>query len=397
VWKIAALVWLFSLSWPGYAQMTPEVVKAAPEDRIRPYVLGSLIYDDNLFRVADDDEALRLLGTTDTSDTIYSVAAGVNVDLEISRQRLLLDASVNRNYFDRFDFLDYTGADALALWRWEWGNLWSGEMGYRYERTLSGFTEFQVPIRDIRTRQRVFASAVRKLTPRWQARVGADWTQVDFSEREQNERRRTTGELGLQYVSRANNVLGGELRFSSADFPNREGLMDNAYTETEIAAVGDWRFGGRSRAQFRAGYLNREHEVLSRRDFDGLVGRMDYLYQLTGKTSITASAWRELSSLNDEIATYAVVTGLGLEPRWDITSKVSLRAGAFYEDRDFQGETDITTADREDVYTFEVSVLYSPLRRVHLSLGYQWEERDSDSADREYEYQRILGALQFDF
>ena len=115
-----------------------------------------------------------------------------------------------------------------------------------------------------------------------------------------------------------------------------------------------------------------------------------------GRNTVRAEAYRDLSNLGDEVAEYAVVNGVSIEPSWTLTETVNLRVNASYETRDFR--VDQLESDREDdVYTAGAFVDWDINRNIALSLGVDGQRRSSTRELQDFEFNRfqvqIVGSL----
>lgn len=349
---------------------------------LHPYATVKFTDDSNLLRTSDPE-----------SDRYSTLEAGLDTQLRISRQRIIIDGTIYRNRYDRFDQLDYTGGDARVQWKWLRGKLWEGDLGYSYDRRLRDLANELVPTRDLRDRHEVFGSARRWLTTRWRLGAETDWTDISFSESDDLNKSILGFGASLDYVSLARNEVGIAAAYSGARFANRD---DQDYEDLSIGPTLDWQLTGKTRFKGDVAYKTRDFDVFSREDFAGVVGRLRLTWKPTGKISVKTSVWRELSNLNDEITDYAIVDGARLEPIWDITTKTSLRALASFERRDFQGDAlqeddnEQVFSDRvDDVSAFGLWLEWNARRNISLSLGFRSETRASTRELRDYDYQYV--------
>jgi exopolysaccharide biosynthesis operon protein EpsL len=366
--------------------------------KIHPYVATGMTWDTNLFRVEDNDQAKLLLGTRSKNDRYLTLETGFDTELAVSRQRFLLDGRIHRDKYNRFDELDYTGGDARALWKWVRGKLWSGDLGYKYRRSLRSFANQTVPKKDIREEHRVFGKADRWLTDRWRAGVLGNWSEVDFDETDTLKRSRGEGGVGIDYVTQAGNSVGFQSTYTNADFDN---ARSNDYSQYQLGPRMDWRPTGKTRIQAKAGYTNRSFDDNSsprgQKDYDGFTGRLTAIVSAAESRRIEASVYREISNLGDEISNYAVIHGVSLEPVWQVTGKIALRALGEYEQRDFKGDRGRSTLDldqrEDDVYTAGIWLDWRPYRIITASIGYQAGKRDSNRDFEEYNYESVEARL----
>lgn len=382
-------------------------VAAATTDAFQPYVQASIARDSNLFRVSGDAEALNALGTTDKADTIHQLSAGFDSDLSLSRQRVVLHANVDRFSYEHFSDLDHTGGQGDAVWHWRAGDLWNGDIGYGYSRTLSSFEQVQSRIKNIRTRQTTQANATFQFHPRWQLTATAGWLDLENSadERRQNDRRETFGELEATFVSPAGTRAGLWGRATDADLPNREvvatSLVDNSYRETRAGVLGRWPVTGHSELDGRVGYTKREHAQIVERDFDGTTGRLGYKWQVTDKTQLDASWWRDIHAVDDELASYVLDKGGGVGASWSATAKLQLRVNIERKRFDYAGDPGLVVSSlepREDTLKAAgVSLTYTPLHKIQVVLRFKGTSRDSNRASAGYRDRYVEAALRVGF
>jgi len=210
---------------------------------------------------------------------------------------LLLSALVDRAEYDTFDELDHTGGNAVADWRWELGNLWSGSLAYTYERELASFDQFLTREKDIRTTHRGNFEAGYQIHPDWRLVGGLSISDVSYQERERLDRETDGGLLEVQYRNTRRTRIGLRARIKNTDLKNEQDvngiLIDNDYDETEISGVFYWEATGKSSLEARLGYTDLNYNELDERDYKGSTGRLTHKWLLTGKTRLDTSVWRE--------------------------------------------------------------------------------------------------------
>lgn len=384
---IAATLFLLSLDASGMApEPWVEVLTG-----LHPHAAISYSEDSNLLRLSDEELPL-VPGGGDGSDSYVTLEAGVSTRLHLSRQRVLLSARVYENDYEKFSEYDHKGGDARVVWRWVYGALWNGDLGYSYSRKLRGFANQEVPIKDMIDRHRFRLTANRWLTPHWKLGAGVVLADISSGERDSLDKQLRIGEATLDFVTEAETSLGFLLEHTDAKFDIDSG---RDYTETFLGPRIDWAVSSRTAVEATAGLRRREHDMLSERDFDGLVAEIIANWQITEKTAITAAASRDLSSLNDEIAGFAVIEKIGIETTWNITDKTRLRGAARYEERDFQGgaSTPVLAQRVDDIHTYGVWLDWEFLRNGLFTIGLESEDRVSNRAREDYEFEVFMAKV----
>ena len=379
--------------------ISPVSVSFAALDKFDPYVFTGVLYDSNLFRRSSDEE----------SDTIWHVGAGFESDLKLSRQHLLLDLELDRSLYNSNDQLDNTRIDGRAAWQWEVGNLWSGNLGYDYDKRLISYTETFDTQKDMRTTQTGFFDAGYQIHPDWRLVIGADVADVSYDERTQLDRNINSGLLEVQYQNTLNTRVGlrGKYSVNELNDTNVGSVsISNDYDETAISGVFYWEGSAKSALELLLGYTDisydESYDEIGDRDFDGVSGRLIYHWFATTKTKIDFSAWREPSTLNDEIQDYVLAQGVSIRPIWKATTKITVRGELLYENDDFKARNDVLDAlgvqkRKDDNWLFSIRGIWEPRRNIDVSVGYRYKDRNSTIDVRDFKDNQVDAKLQLTF
>lgn len=379
--------------------------QAKEGDTFRPFVSYTQMWDDNLYRLSQAEIAANLV--THESDRYGVLSAGLDVDWRPARQQVEARLSKSQVRFDRNTRLDYDGSDYQLKWNWRLGNHWSGRVGATEQVTQSSFSDLvNAQINNEITRENRFVSADWQFHPRWSAGVGgatvkttnsaAQQATLDFDE--------TSYTATLGYRTPKGSALRLQLRRANGDYPRRTALfLDRAYTLDEYNLLGDWTVSGKLIARGRVGYVQRQNDTVSQRDFSGITGRLSADYLVTGKTLLNAAVYRELGNSDDANASYQLTTGVSVGAAWQATPKLTLRASAQKENRAFEGDTGLLPGQPrrdEDTVSGSVSLSYSPLRMATVDVGVQAGERKSNVpfyAANAYRFQAVFVSMRLDF
>ena len=380
--------------------MLPVSTSIAALEKFEPYVFTGVHTDSNLFRSSSDEE----------NDTIWHLGAGFKSDFKLSRQHLVLDLDVDRSLYNNFDQLDHTAVDGLGKLKWQLGNLWSGNLGYKYDRHLRSFNQNLIPgsltrDKDMRTRQTGFLDAGYQIHPDWRILGKVDYVDVDYQERKRLDRESSSGLLEVQYHNTLNTRIGLQGKYTSNDLNDTEidGVsISNDYDETTLSGVLYWEGSAKSALELRLGYTDLNYDDLNFRDFNGFSGRFLYHWILTGKTRLDIDAWREPSNMNDEIQDYVLSSGVSIKPTWEATRKITVVGTLSYEHDDFKARNDILDAlgeqtRKDDTWLISIQGRWTPRRYLNVSLGYRYENRDSTVDFREFVDHQVDANVKFTF
>ena len=379
-------------------------------DTFRPFVSFSRYYDDNLFRQAEN-EAISIDGGIKRGPQAESynvLALGANVDWRVSRQRVLARATKSLVRYSNFNTLDYDGSDYLAQWNWQLGNYWNGQVGATKTLSQSSFADLNSTsvLNNQRTIETAFATANWQFHPRWAIGGGLNEVKAsnsDFRQRT-NDFTEKSEELNLTWRTPKGTSLRTQLRVADAEYPNREfSTVDNSYSQQELNVYAVLPYSGLLRLQGRLGYLKREHQNVSQRNFSGFTGRGTADYSPTGKTLLSLSLYRELGAVSEISSSYRLTTGINVNAVWSITSKISLRGGLSDEKAEFQGDPGFVLSNapiREDkIQNASLSMNYQPIRSTVFGLGMQTGRRESNTLipDNDYKFNTIFANVRVDF
>ena len=376
----------------------PFSVSMAALDKFEPYAYARVLYDSNLFRADDDTRK-------EEDDTITHLGGGLKSDLKLSRQHLLLDLKVDRALYKDFDELDHTRVDGVGTWAWQVGNLWSGNLGYKYRREMSSFDEQFVREKDMRTTQAGFFDAGYQIHPDWKLKLGADIRDVSYQDRKRLDRDAASGLFEIQYRNTRNSRVGVRVRYTDNDLKDQDvaGVkVSNDYTETEVSGVLYWEGTAKSSFEARLGYTRQNFDELSDRDYEGSTGRLTYFWKVTGKTKVDFSVWRETSTKFDEVTTYVLTKGARISPTWKATPKITVFGNVSYVNDDFKGQNDVVTSlggprRDDDIWKVRLGARWQPRQFVQVSLSVSREDRDSSIDVRDFTDDQVDAKLRFNF
>ena len=379
-------------------------------DTFRPFVSFSRYYDNNLFRQAENEAIFidRSVKRGPQTDSYSVLAFGANVDWRIKRQQILARASKSLVRYSNFNLLDYDGSDYLAQWNWQLGNHWNGQVGATRTLSQSSFTDlnFTTVLNNQRTIEKTFATTNWQFHPRWTIGGAVNEVKITNSDPTQitNDFTEQSEELNLTWHTPKGTSIRTQVRTADAEYPNRQFfIVDNSYSQQELNVSTVWPISGLLRLQSRLGYLKREHENVSQRNFSGFTGRGTVDYFPSGKTLFSLSVYRELGAVSEISSSYRLMTGINVNAVWTITPKISLRGGVSDDKAEFKGDPGFVFSNvpiREDkIQNATLSLNYEPIRSTVFGLGMQTGRRESNVLipDNDYKFSTIFANVRVDF
>ena len=370
---------------------------AGLNDTFRPYLLSSLKFDSNLLRLSDDVTAQDAAGKDTNSDFIKQIRGGFDIDWQISRQQILVKAELNQNWFDAYDELDYLGHDLSGQWLWEWGQNWTGDIGYSNKKSLGSFSQINRLIKNLQTDQAYYANGAYQISSRWFLYGGISRNDLKFSgaTRKIGNLREDRVETGVRYISPTNNMLGVKIMLTDGLYPNSDftdaSLIDNAYVRDDYHLEWVWNYSIKTRLDGRIGYTQQEYDRLNVRNFSAVTSRANAYWEVSEKTDVLLSGWREIAQANNLTSSFVLSQGVRLIPSWSVTPKARLSLFLTYEKQDFLGDTGIVIADtliqKDRIMHIGMTFKYKPFTHTEMSAVIKHEERNSNNPLRAYQSQ----------
>jgi hypothetical protein len=384
------------LPWPSTGRFP-----AYDRDPPRPYSIWAytgVMHDTNVLR-RDSEEG-------EQSDSIGRVGLGGSYEQRIvGRQSVLVEGFGEYRTYARFDELDHFAYGLRGVWLWELGNQLEGVLGARRVHRLGDLGERDIPIKDMITDDRLFASGIYRFTPRWRLTGGV------FSERVEHDGRSIDTAVswgargGILYETPLGNAIGLEYARSEGDAPVDEELgigtfPDNRFNQDEIAATLTYALGVTLRLIGRLGYTWREYTDVGEK-FEGTTGRGLVEWLPGNKTILSFLVYREADPVLDSDALHVDRRGVAFGAAWAATAKFVLSLSLTQERRLYGGDPTIEvlgTPERDETLRFwRFGVGWEPERHWQLGGGLDWGERSSNRLGRDYEYAQVMINLRFTF
>lgn len=402
--RISVLALALALALPSaYAVDQPE--KPDVPDTF-DFMLGAqVLYDDNLFRLADSENPAPFLGNSQKSDLIYTTTAGIKIDKPYAQQRFQLDASVVDNRYQTYDFLDHTAFNYRGAWLWHVTPRISGILLAEQKQELNNFSDFRdIGEKSIQTNQtHVFTvdgdigAGVHLLGGLVDVRSRNSETFDAVGDYQQD-----GAEYGIKYVSRAENWISLVQRRTTGEYNGRPldpiAQLDTGFDENTTELTLDWHATGKSEFQGKLGYVDRTHDHFSERDYSGMVGRLLYRWKPTAKLQLDTALSRNLFSFQEDANSYYVADTFSISPIWKYSPKTTLRMRYDYGNRDYRGAIVPTSPMREDtVQALQFAADWHATRKITVTGMLQRTQRDSNISGYDYDSNSAGLSVQFLF
>ena len=371
------------------APMWCQPARAFDDDVVTLSLNAADRYDSNLFRLQD---GVQLVPDGRRSATTRTEGATLVVDKSYGLQHFQVNGNFTRVSYNPYDDLNTTAKVINATWAWTLTPEIGGNILINRTQAPNNFSDTGVQNgpNERKTEDRRFDLDLRPgaaAHPQLSLLTDEDRSQQTTLNRQNSSTRSVQG--GLIYEFRSNNTAEIYFRRGRGNYANIDSdptlQTDAQYNEREIGISAHYRSTGASSFDGQLGYLTREHQTFSSRNFSGLVGQLTYTYIATGKTQIQLQAGRSLYSAQSFLSSYTADETASVNPTWNVTNKINIRPGYSVIRRTFQGAI-VPVADNlvTTLQTATLSVDWNVYRAITLSLQVFKERRRSNDAMFDY-------------
>jgi hypothetical protein len=210
--------------------------------------------------------------------------------------------------------------------------------------------------------------------------------------------RSVSGEIGVRYLTPFGNSITVAQRLIIGEYLHD--VLDpiisvnDDYRQYEIGLQANWILTGYSTVTGRLGWVERENEIATQRDFSGPVGDLGYTWTPTDKLAFEWIASRRISVYRRLESSYVVDNALSFTPVWRPREKVTLRMRLEVMDRDFRGGLVVSgVPQRSDTRTTaSVGADWMPLRSI-IVLGVSLEQQRRSSNESTANYDATIASI----
>jgi hypothetical protein len=359
------------------------------------YVAEQITYDDNLFRlpVTFGRQAVSAGTIKSRQDFLNTATLGLEGQWNLAQQSVNVDARFSRNEFARNGFLNSTAANAKGAWNWTFGKRLSGDLGADYDKSLVGFANNRIFVKDVVVTKDAFADGRVAVGPSWALTAGTrhgDSAQ-SATAGQVNNYKSDTGTFGARFESPSGNTLDWSYAHTNARYPiqaflNGQPFDRNYHDDTESFRV---KYSATSQTTFEglAGYVTRSYPRGSVSGFSGDTWRASILWQPDIQAQVTLAGWRQLTAYLDSQSNYFVGQGASITPVWSPAQEWKVTLACTWENQDYLGSNIVPAilAGRHDIVrSVQTDVAYSPNPRLSLQLTQRWELRGSNQSVWQY-------------
>ena len=379
------------------------LVRADADDTVNVTAGATVQHNDNLFLLPSSANPALVLGKSTKADDIAISSLALKLSKPYSLQRFELEASLVDYRYRTFDYLNFTAFNYAAAWRWSLTPYLHGNLTSDRKQALNSFADYTgYGTRNLRTDENTRLDGIFEMSGSWRLLGGLAQSTRTNSQLfvQEGDTRLNTAEGGVRYDFRSGSSLSYIARNSRGEYFNRPQplpfptLADNRFDQRENEVRLLWQVTGKTFVDARVAYLSRNHDHFGARDYAGNVGNLNFVWNVTSKSTLTAGAARELSSYQfsagnplSGATSYISTDRLTLGALWQISAKTALRGRYDHAQRDYRGAIAASPLnDRLDTLrSAMVSLEWQPLRTLLLSTSLQNDQRAANQAGLDYQ------------
>lgn len=374
----------------------------------KPFVGYSMLYDSNVLRIADQNTAALALAGKGKSDFIKQIRAGIAAKWSFKRQVLLINAVINQTWYSVYNQLNYLGRDILVNWNWQLGKYLTGEIGYNNKVALGSFSQINALIDNLQTTNQFFAKGEYELIPSWFLQAGAAYrtTSNGAATYQTNNLNETIGNIGIKHLTPLKNQFGLNAIYTDGQFVNRTftqgDTIDNAYARYDFVFDWAWKYSVKTTFDGSVGYIQQRFEHLPIRNFSEPTARANVNWNISDKTALTFSGWRDVYFISALNANFVLSQGVRITPTWLVTPKLQFKFPMSYETQAYLGDpgfdtTQTAVAELDKITLLGLNADYVPFQNGKVSLLMQLEDRSSNNLSRNYQSKSVGLNMQLSF
>lgn len=373
----------FSAKWVAVTLLLSSFIAKADElDTLQFRASLNKTHDSNLFRRASNE----------VSDQITTTTLGVKLDKTYSLQRVLLDVSLTDYKYDVSNFLDFTAKNYNGSWQWSLTPSLTGSVSTQRAQSQNNFGDFRSSALNIRTQ--TDNQFLVRYSPHnvWSGLLG--FTQSNLSNSAAftaiSDFDSSGFDTGVSYQFPSGTSITLQSHRRNAEYKKRPLnpliAFDNGYEEQEYEANFFMADEGRSKLNAKIGYLDREYNNFTIRNYSAVTGYVDYELILTGKLRSNINLSRILAPYETITTTYSLTDSISGRLTYNLTSKVQAGINAQYGERDFGGRGQFGSSGRLDKDTSYGAILrWVPIKNVGFSLSASKSHRNSTLTNFSYD------------
>lgn len=364
----------------------PAQARFDPQDRFQLRASVDAQYDNNLFRLADEQPNSGF----SRWDWVTTPQLQARYQNEFSRQQVILNGSFFAPRYDRNSQLDYQGHQWESRWNGRLGDLWHPGVGYRSSQSLASFSDVPLGVKDMIDDNTTSASLMLGGERRARISIEGHWGDKTHDSRRylDLQDRMWAGVLGWRTTRGSDLGVRYEQREIQYEEPLRLGINRN-YEQHKTGVLLSWPMSDQLMWKANLGYLQWAFDA----DVPGrsaCIGGGELNWRASDKLSLTASGQRDADEPGDNLQ-ISLSNRYRLEADWSWSDKMVTEL-SWSQQRKHYGVLLSQLARQDETNSVRAQWNWSPWQALTASLYWQSERRSSSAVDANYQDQ-VTGSM----
>lgn len=338
-------------------------------------------HNSNVFELSGHDEAFSLDGDPTLADTTQRYTAGVDSNLALGSQKLVLRLEGrhwNFDHFSRLDHNEYLASGRLAI---KMSFTLDGSLDYQEERRMAEFVDRHSTDLSLENERTGNARLNLLIDPEWRLETGLQVHELrsplpgipGFGIKDKS------ADFAVKYIGIQSLAAGIYINYLAGRF---DGVPDNGrYHQQSLFLTADYSRSELSSIGIQLGYTIRQNDDNVNNQTTALTGLLKYHRELTGKTSIDIQAFRRLDSYVGGEGSVEN-TGADAKASWHITDKTSVNGDYRWSHSRFTPSTAISPdqnrKDNDQIASIRLQYQSQPWLSLQPYCSYQVRDSNID-------------------
>lgn len=324
------------------------------------------IYDSNLFRQSANE----------VSDQATISTAGLSFNKTYSLQRFMADIRYVDNKYNKSDFLNYAATNYNASWNWALSPNLTGVLSTARTQQQINFRDLQSAVKNVNvTTEDIFRA---EYSPHQVLSLIAGYSRLKSENSQTFNAIASNERIGLDYgikysfpsknyISLIGHQRSGTVNGRPLNFAQQ---FDTGFTDHEYDLEFSTAENSKSALTGVLGYVQREHDNFSLRDYKAWLGSVNYKMTWTGKLISNVGLARSVGAFETFYSSYTVTDALNADLSYDVSDKIQAGVSLSISERDFEGRGQFNTGLRTDKeHSYGARISWRPIKNIGFSLS----------------------------
>lgn len=327
------------------------------------------------------------------SETLTATNIGLALDKTYSRQRFKLDLTQSVNRYAKSSRLNFDSLNYQGAWQWQITSRLSGSLSASRRESLVPFEVDGGTVRNLSVSENRSFKIDASNLGNWHLLAGLSQSDQKSEQavRLQPDFRSTSADYGIKYQTPNGFSVTATRRETLGQYlnvPVGVGSVDNGFSQQDSELNASWAPSAKSTLTAGISWQSRENNNPTQRNFAGPAANISYGWKPTSRLGLNIAASRKIGPLQDPSFSTVTTDSVSLAPTFQISDKVTVRAGISYVATRFGGSGTVppsVAARRDALNSASLGISWVPTRTVTLGANLQHQRRSANDPLLEFE------------